>query len=62
MTNKQAIKVIEKSLTPTLQKLAFGANLYDSGIRTHFAVRSFKERQKIRQAMKILTSVQMSFL
>lgn len=62
MTKKQAEKVIEKALAPKLQQLAFGANLYDQGMRTHFAARSFKERQKIRQAMEILTTTQASFL
>lgn len=62
MTREQAIRMVEKALTPTLNKLAFGANLYDIGSRASFAVKAHKERQKIRKAMEILTVTQTRFL
>lgn len=62
MTNQQAIKVIEKAIAPRLKQLAFGANLYDAGSHESFAVRAFKERQKINQAMEVLAAPQMSLL
>lgn len=54
MKKKTAIKVIERALKPTLQRLAFGANLYNAGVRDLFCARDYKERERILKALATL--------
>lgn len=55
MTEAQALKIITEALKPTFARLAFGANLYEAGDRSPFAVRSHTGRQKIRKALEVLS-------
>ena len=54
MKRKTAIKVVNDALKPTLQRLAFGANLYDAGVRELFCIRDHKKRERIREAMSTI--------
>ncbi|KKL18637.1 hypothetical protein LCGC14_2473570, partial [marine sediment metagenome] len=55
MKRETAIKVINRALGPTLQRLAFGANLYSVGARELFCVRDHEERERILNAMEVLS-------
>ena len=55
MKRGAAIKVINRALGPTLQRLAFGANLYGVGARELFCVRDHKEQENILNAMEVLS-------
>lgn len=54
MTSDQALKIITEALAPTFKQLAFAANLYGAGDRSHYAVWAYKKRERIRKALEVL--------
>lgn len=54
MTRDQAIKIIRKAILEELQRLSFGANLYEAGVNERWTAREHKARKAILEAMAIL--------
>lgn len=52
ITDKRAMRIVKEAMSPYLQTLAFGANLYEKGVREPFTERGHKKRDEAKCAIE----------
>jgi hypothetical protein len=59
MTNEKMISVITESVKKEIQRLAFDANMAEMGMTNPAAVNANAHRKELREALKMLKSIQL---